>query len=67
FSPDLSRKLAGAFRGGGGKVDFHVLAPSGSEGHWLAETEAGVRIAGAALDRALKASGAGADRKRPAR
>ncbi|MGA9092129.1 MAG: alpha/beta hydrolase [Bradyrhizobium sp.] len=67
FSPDLSRKLAVAFRGGGGKVDFHVLAASGSEGHWLAETEAGVRIAGGALDRALKASAIGAARKRPAR
>ena len=30
----------------GGKVDFHVLPASGSEGHWLAETEAGVKIAG---------------------
>ena len=47
FSPDLSRKLADAFRAGGGKVDFHVLAASGSEGHWLAETERGVKIAGA--------------------
>jgi hypothetical protein len=25
----------------GGKVDFRVLAPSGSEGHRLAETETG--------------------------
>ena len=55
FSPDLSRQLADAFRGGGGKVDFHVLPASGSEGHWLAETEAGVKIAGPELDRALKA------------
>jgi dienelactone hydrolase len=54
FSPDLSRQLADAFRDGGGKVDFRVLAASGSEGHWLAETEAGVRIAGPELDRALK-------------
>ena len=54
FSPELSRQLADAFRSGGGSVDFHVLAASGSEGHWLAETEAGVKIAGPALDRALK-------------
>jgi dienelactone hydrolase len=54
FSPDLSRKLADAFRAGGGKVEFRVLAASGSEGHWLAETEAGVKSAGPALDRALK-------------
>ena len=55
FSPDLSRQLADAFRTGGGKVDFRVLPASGSEGHWLAETEAGVRIAGPELDSALKA------------
>jgi dienelactone hydrolase len=54
FSPELSRQLADAFRGGGGRVDFHVLAASGSEGHWLAETEAGVKSAAPALDRALK-------------
>ena len=54
FSPELSRQLADAFRSGGGSVDFHVLAASGSEGHWLAESAAGVKIAGPALDRALK-------------
>ncbi len=36
------------------RSSFHVLAASGSEGHWLAETEAGVKIAGPELDRALK-------------
>jgi len=54
FSPALSRRLADAFRAGGGRADFHVLAASGSEGHWLAETEAGIKIAGPELDRALK-------------
>ena len=54
FSPELSRQLADAFRGGGDKVEFRVLPASGSEGHWLAETEAGVRSAGPELDRALK-------------
>jgi dienelactone hydrolase len=54
FSPALSRQLADAFRSSGGRVDFRVLAASGSEGHWLAETEAGVKIAGPELDRALK-------------
>jgi dienelactone hydrolase len=54
FSPDLSRQLADAFRAGGGRVDFRVLAASGSEGHWLAETEAGIKSAEAELDRALK-------------
>jgi dienelactone hydrolase len=54
FSPDLSRQMAGAFRAGGGKVDFRGLAASGSEGHWLVETEGGVKLAGPELDRALK-------------
>src|ERR1700726_4108522 len=54
FSPDLSRQLADAFRTGGGRLDFRVLPASGSEGHWLAETEAGVKIAGPELDSALK-------------
>jgi dienelactone hydrolase len=64
FSPDLSRQLADAFRISGGRVDFRVLAPSGSEGHWLAETESGVKIAGPELDRALKALAPIAAKKR---
>jgi dienelactone hydrolase len=55
FSPDLSKQLADAFRSGGDKVDFYVLPASGSEGHWLAETEAGVKLAGQQMERALKA------------
>src|SRR5450756_2005237 len=31
FPPTLSRQLAGAFRGGGDSVDFHVLAASASQ------------------------------------
>ena len=64
FSPDLSRRMADAFRGSGGKVWFRVLAASGSEGHWLPESEAGVKIAGPELDRALKARTPTADKKR---
>jgi len=54
FSPAFSRQLADAFRAGGDKVDLHLLPASGSEGHWLAETEAGVKIAASELERALK-------------
>jgi dienelactone hydrolase len=64
FSPKLSRRLADAFRGGGDRVDFQVLAASGSEGHWMVETESGVNIAGPALDRALKLQPSVADKKR---
>ena len=54
FSPELSKQLADAFRGAGGQVDFRALPAYGSEGHWLPETEAGVKLAGPELDRALK-------------
>jgi dienelactone hydrolase len=64
FSPDLSRRMADAFRAGGDKVNFRVLAASGSEGHWLAETESGVKSAGPELDRALKGLGPTAAKKR---
>ena len=64
FSPELSRKLADAFRHDGAKVDFRVLAASGSEGHWLAETESGVKLAGPELDRALKTPAPAAGKKR---
>jgi dienelactone hydrolase len=64
FSPILSKQLADAFRGSGDKVDFHVLPASGSEGHWLAETEAGVRSAELELARALKPATPKPDGKR---
>ena len=54
FAPAFSRGLADAFRGGGGKVDFRALPAVGSEGHWMIEADAGVKAAGAELDRALK-------------
>jgi dienelactone hydrolase len=54
FSPEFSQKMADAFRSGGGKADFRVLPPYDGEGHWMAETENGVKHAAAELDRALK-------------
>jgi dienelactone hydrolase len=64
FSPALSRQIADAFRAGGGRVDFRVLAAYGSEGHWLAETESGVKSAAPELARALKAPTPAAAKKR---
>jgi dienelactone hydrolase len=55
FSPTLSRQLADAFRTGGDRTEFRVLAASGSEGHWLAETDSGIKNAIPEFDRALKA------------
>jgi dienelactone hydrolase len=64
FSPELSRQLADAFRAGGGKVDFRVLAAYGGEGHWLAETDGGIKLAGPDLERALKAPSPAVAKKR---
>jgi dienelactone hydrolase len=58
FSLEFSRVLADAFRSGGGNVDFQILPASGSEGHFLPESESGVRLAAAELDRALKGQAA---------
>jgi dienelactone hydrolase len=54
FPPEFSRKLSDAFHATGGSVQFSVLPPSGSEGHWMAETETGVKLAESALMRALR-------------
>ena len=64
FSPDLSKQLADAFRARGGRADFYILPASGSEGHWLAESESGVKIAGPIMDRALKLLASTAVKKR---
>lgn len=53
FAPKFSSGLADAFRGSGSKVDFHMLPAVGSEGHWMIETEAGVKAASNELERAL--------------
>src|SRR5437879_4524510 len=64
FSPAFSRQLVDAFRGAGGKADFQVLPAHGGEGHWLVETEGGVKLAGRELDRALQARSATSAKKR---
>jgi dienelactone hydrolase len=56
FSPAFSKQLADAFRRGRDRVDFQLLPASGSEGHWLVETEAGLGIAGPKMERALQAA-----------
>ncbi len=53
FSPAFSKELADAFRRGGSKDDFRTLPAVGSEGHWMIETEAGVKAASSELARAL--------------
>jgi dienelactone hydrolase len=64
FPPALSRQLADAFGKAGGQVEFHALPAYRSEGHWLPETEAGVRLAEPELARALKAGPTAPAKKR---
>ena len=64
FSPNFSRQLADAFRSAGGKLDFRVLAAYGGEGHWLPETDNGVKLAAPELERVLKARPSAAAKKR---
>src|SRR3954452_8202400 len=54
FAPSFSLALVDAFRRSGGKVEFRALPGVGSEGHWMIESEAGIKSASAELDRALK-------------
>jgi dienelactone hydrolase len=63
FAPAFSRRLADAYQSGGGKVDFRTLPAAGSEGHWMIETEAGVKVAGPAFARALNLPGPAGTRK----
>lgn len=53
FAPAFSQQLVEAFRRGGGKAEFRTLPAIDSEGHWMIETEAGVKAASSELARAL--------------
>ena len=64
FSPAFSRQLVDAFRGAGGKADFQVLPAYGGEGHWLVETEGGVKLAGPTRSRPEGAIPANSAKKR---
>ncbi|QOZ50170.1 dienelactone hydrolase family protein [Bradyrhizobium sp. CCBAU 53338] len=64
FAPAFSKALADAFRSAGGKDDLRTLPAIGSEGHWMIETEAGVKAAGSELARALNLLAPGATKKR---
>jgi hypothetical protein len=46
--------MVDAFRAGGGKADYRVLPAYDGEGHWIAETDNGVKLVASEFDRALK-------------
>ena len=63
FAPKFSLGLADAFRGSGGKVDFRALPAVGSEGHWMIESEAGIKAASGELELVLNRSKPAASKK----
>ncbi|WP_407186506.1 dienelactone hydrolase family protein [Bradyrhizobium centrosematis] len=63
FAPAFSQRLVDAFRSSGGKADFRTLPAVGSEGHWMIETEAGVKAARGELARVLNQRGPMASKK----
>src|SRR6516165_2083256 len=44
FGPDLSSRLAAAFRAGGGNVEYHLLPDFGGDGHFMIDSADGVQL-----------------------
>jgi len=53
FGPDLSERMADAFRSAGGRVDYRLLPPVGNEGHALIYSRAAVRLWGPIVEKFL--------------
>jgi dienelactone hydrolase len=54
FGPDLSRKVADAYRLAGGRAEYHLLPPVGSDGHDLVHAREAVPLWSPLLDKFLK-------------
>jgi len=54
FSPDLSKRLADAYRLAGGRAEYHLLPPVGTDGHNLITAPDAVSTWGPILERFLK-------------
>jgi dienelactone hydrolase len=44
FGPDLSKRMAEAFRAGGGNVEYHLLPDFGEDGHFLIDSPDAVQL-----------------------
>jgi dienelactone hydrolase len=55
FPPELSKRLAAAYRMAGGRAEYHLLPSVGAEGHELIHAREGVALWGPILERFLKA------------
>jgi len=56
FSPALSKGMADAFRGAGGRADYHLLQPFGADGHVFIENGEAAAFWGPIVERFLAAS-----------
>lgn len=54
FGPDLARKMADAWKAGGGRAELDLFPPYGLDGHTLADNQSGWRVWGKTLDAFLK-------------
>jgi dienelactone hydrolase len=54
FSPELSKRMADAFRGGGGRVDHRLLPAIGNDGHDFIHSPDAVALWGPLVERFLK-------------
>lgn len=55
FQPELSKRLADAYRMAGGRAEYHLLPPVGAEGHDLIHAREGVALWAPILEKFLKA------------
>ncbi|HUI94823.1 MAG TPA: alpha/beta fold hydrolase [Xanthobacteraceae bacterium] len=53
FPPRLSRAMAEAYRAAGGQVDYALLPPFGSDGHFTADTDGAETVWGPVVERFL--------------
>ena len=53
FGPDLSRRMADAFRSAGGRAEYRLLPPVGEEGHSLIYSRAAVHYWGPIVEKFL--------------
>jgi dienelactone hydrolase len=53
FPPTLSRRMADAFAGAGGRAEYHLLSEFGSDGHELAASRGGEPLWAPVLERFL--------------
>jgi dienelactone hydrolase len=44
FGPDLSKRMADAFRGAGGNLEYHLLSDFGADGHFMIDSPEAVQL-----------------------